>query len=508
VITEGSYHAKVSGPITEEVDFRVGNGSWWRIGEHPIWILNVGSKAIISHVSAPYAVNKTAKLEPTYTFRFGEPFMTFGNINHPFEALPDTVRIKTSEGTKTLTQVEVFTGGPLAMVEHLAAVRPDEALRACEWHLKSQPDDTAILSQYVAIGRKKSMARVEQFLQAGLDARPLNVTWHRYYQRAALANGKHEEVEKRYKEYLEKEPNSSGLLYLRGSLATGTAEAEDYYKRSQAADPKNPWPSFELSIVAMLSGDWKTARANAERAIAGAPDNELFRFTLHETMLGERDFAALEKEYRAQLQSKPNDVSAVSGLVEALYGAGKTEEATKAADEFVSRAKRYKSAGEDLARSARVYTAFAMQDHATVERLEFAAKNTAGGYYFDALIAQNKVEAAEGIAKTPYEQLLVAVAWHLRGNPVRFEQWRNKALQTLSRDPSTEFIADLLESPTPVTVAQFKGVTWPTRQKALLAAVLAASNPKGSEMRTLARKLNIGTSMPAPLVAQLVDGKK
>jgi tetratricopeptide (TPR) repeat protein len=488
--------------VTQEFDCAVSTGSSWRVGDDAAWVINVGGRAILLRTVLVYRKNNPppGEVQPV----FGEAFTYFPKVTHPFNELPKTVSVKGSE-SRTLAKLEVFHGDPRDVIAHFAANnRPDEALRACEWLLGINPGDEFALEQYSGIAAAKFPGRAERFLAAGLDRRPVNVQWHRVYQSMALVGGKREDLAKLYDGMLAKEPGSSALIYLRGRIIEDPVQSRAHYERALAADGTNPWPSYALGSIAADEGDWKTARPHAERAALAAPQNLEFRSRVRDAMLGERDFAALESDFRNGLKANPNDFASFAGLVETLVAAGNVEGAKTAADEFIKRVARITGGGAEVARSARVFTALATGDHAAAERLA----GPAGGFLLQALVAQDKIEPAERLARDPYARLLVALAWHLRGDTARFAQWRETAATAFAGDPGTREVAALLRDPGPVAPARLARIPWPARQKAVLAAVLAASHPPGDGMRALARRLNIGVVMPAPLVARFLDAAR
>ena len=92
-----------------------------------------------------------------------------------------------------------------------------EALRLAEWDLKSNPYDYPMLYSYSGncrqAGGRSSSSRM------GFRAAPSSIDWHRIYQELNReSESGNQAMISAYDAMLQKEPENSALLYLRGRL--------------------------------------------------------------------------------------------------------------------------------------------------------------------------------------------------------------------------------------------------------------------------------------------------
>jgi hypothetical protein len=167
-LSEGDYHASVSGAVTEEVDFSLRDSYWHRWGGKPVWVLNPGGAAILERRVAIYQPAGSIKDKPLLPdYHFGERFQAFGDVDHPFSELPQTVSMKSSQRSRTLTGLSLMDE-PVDELYHfyLANKRPKDAQRLAEARLRARPDDDAMLNAYVEnAASENDLPRLEAFLK-------------------------------------------------------------------------------------------------------------------------------------------------------------------------------------------------------------------------------------------------------------------------------------------------------------------------------------------------------
>ena len=145
-VGEGDYHARITGAATEEVDVPVHADYFDRWGEHPVWVLNPGGAAILERTVAVYS--RKGDLG-SVEYSSGEVLTRFNDVQYPFKPLPRTQSVKSSEGSRTLTGLEVFNGPAAALfVHYLSSGRTAEAVRFAEQHLRARPDDAVLRDAY------------------------------------------------------------------------------------------------------------------------------------------------------------------------------------------------------------------------------------------------------------------------------------------------------------------------------------------------------------------------
>lgn len=164
-LTEGTYVARVSAPFAEEIEFTIRDDYWHRWFDDPIWVLNLGGKAILQLTSATYA--KTNPPPPSRVFYYGQKFWHFPNITHPFEELPQKI-YDYKGGAQTLTHLGVLSGSPTNLFEYyVEAGNVSAALNFAEWQLSQSPKDQALMAIYSEVARQTDPNRLKNFLKTG-----------------------------------------------------------------------------------------------------------------------------------------------------------------------------------------------------------------------------------------------------------------------------------------------------------------------------------------------------
>jgi tetratricopeptide (TPR) repeat protein len=258
-LAEGRYHAVISGPVREELDFDVRVGYFSRWFSDPAWVLNVGGGAILMRTTATY--RQSDPPPPTVAFHFGKSFEYFPEITHPFEELPEEVQIE-SGSSRTLVGLQLFQGEPISVFGYYTDQRDiHAALDFAENWLRLRWDNEHMLRLYAATAQQAGQSnRLDSFLRTGLGERPVRIEWHRVYQGLHGNAHEHAALIAEYSRLLEADPANSALLYLRGRIESDRAVATDYFQRSTKADPNNPFPHFALSYERIAAGDWQAAR--------------------------------------------------------------------------------------------------------------------------------------------------------------------------------------------------------------------------------------------------------
>jgi tetratricopeptide (TPR) repeat protein len=323
-VPEGRYHLIVRGPVVEEFDLEVSSGYSDRWLSNPAWVVNVGREAIFVITTAHYSKDPQPS---TFDLTYGESHYSFPNIDHVFEPLPDSMRMKSSE-QRTMTQLDVYRAPASSLFQYLQQEnRMGDAWRLAEWQLKRHSDDEDMLHLYIsaAVPLRKTEA-AESFLRAGLTNRPVEIEWHRAYQSIQRDRKREARLASEYDAMLQAEPGNSALLYLRGRVAPDRVEARRYYDRAIAVDGSNAFPHYAIGYERIAAGDWEAARPFVERAVTLRPKDMMFVSYLGLVRLALREFDGLEKDYRARLKQNPGDLFTVIALCNVLTAAGKTNE--------------------------------------------------------------------------------------------------------------------------------------------------------------------------------------
>jgi len=506
-LAEGKYHVTITGPVHEELDIEVKTPEY---STKPVWLLNVGGAALILQQNVTYQAHNAppSKITP----HFGQEFEFIDSVTHPFQVLPETVKMESHEHSRVLTNLEYSKVEPDQLLGWLEMEkRNPEAARLAEWRIKTHPDDAMALRAFAQLAPAK---HVEEVLKAGLGRRPVEMQWHRTYQNLHRTTDWFQWQAVIYDGMLKAEPNNSALLYLRGRMATKPGEGTQWFERARAADANNPYPYYAIGFDHLAVGDWTGAHSLFARAVELKPDGPGFGEALYSSRLALEDYDALEKEIRAFTAKQPLDFNARMKLVHVLLAAGKGADAEKVVTTAEQQA-RQKNDPEftSAVQALRGQYLYAKGDFAQLAQLGQRDRSEYGrNFLFMALLEQGKVAEAlkvrsfeKAVPDDIYMILSVSLAWSAVQDEQQAEVWRQKAAKLLAASsPDGGRAAALLDKGAAVTKEATDTVVLDCKPKAIFLAALGAAHPEHrDELFAASRKLNVERDYPYHLVSKV-----
>lgn len=514
VLPEGHYHAVISGPAREEVDFDVRDSYFSRWGSDRVWLINVGGGALLEMIVATYSQTPQP---PIVSFHTGSTFEEFASVDHPFTTLPDKVQVSDG-GSRTLTELEQFKGSAMDVFGYYEEKQmPNEALELAENWLHGHPNDSTMLRAYSALAEAQHQRdRVDRYLTAGLPSRPVRIQWHRVYQELHDHASDITTLVDQYDKMLAAEPTNSALLYLRGRIEKDRTRARDYFQMSMDSDAKNPFPAYALGYDRMSAADWSGARPLLVRAAQLSPRDRVFGDSLFcaRMMLGEA--SQLEQEERAKLQKDNADFAAAMDLMDTLSAEDKNDEVMKTASSFVRACRsKYGKAGERLESLIYYHAYYITSDFKKLESTAAQDSTPEGKVTLAvALLEQGRAdEAAKTLPPaTPAQERLIfdfalADAYHEVGNESASSNWRSRGIELLEKGSLDEVAAAaLLKRDAAPTRAEAEVLSINPTLKALILIGCAQQHPQsGTELIRFARDLNSTRTFPHHFVQRLAS---
>jgi tetratricopeptide (TPR) repeat protein len=503
-LAEGRYHARVTGPIHEDVDFEIHSDYFSRWFSDPAWVLNAGGSAILAYQTAVYSKNPQPS---TYEFHYGKSFEFFPQVSHPFQPLPQTLSVNEGE-SRTLTHLDLLKFEPVDLFFYFINERQfEQALQFGEARLRVRPDDEALLATYVQWAtQQKQRDRLEKFIRTQLTARPVLIQWHRAYQNLLRSDRRGDELVTQYDAMVAAEPTNSSLLYLRGRVSATRAEGRGWFKRAHEADPNDPFPLYAMAYDLVSSGNWAEARPLLERTIELRPDSADFSGALFVCRLALGEYGDLEKDFRETLKKKPGDYVGSFRLTDVLAVQRKTSEAGQVMAAFQRALPSANKDSAEAAALAKQHLLYATGDFADLEKQARGDNSAAGSNaLFYSLIEQGRLAEAVQVhpldepgVRDPFHPLAVAIAWRLAGDQARADAWQARALKLFGSGDSDEVRCSALFSrDTPPTDGDLGEIGLAPRAKAILLVALAQQYPaRQAEFATAARKLNVEPDYP------------
>jgi len=513
VLPEGRFHAVISGPVQEEVNFEVRDEYFNRWFGDAQWVINVGGGALLQLTTATYSQNAGPV---DISFRVGQTFEHFPNVTHVFKKLPESVPVS-SGGSRTLVELEVFSGDATDVFAYLDKKKGvSAAFDLGEMWLRAHPDDEVMLATYASAAKSgKQMPRFDVFLSSGLTNRPVRIAWHRTYQNLRDRSSAHADLLNQYDELLRHEPTNSALLYLRGRIESDRPIARDYFTRSADADPRNPFPSYALGYDRMAAGDWKGAKPFLVHA--AELNSHIFGNLLFVIRTALNEGPELEQEVRKKLARDPMDYVTQLELIDALAAEEKPDQALIAANKFIALCKsRYGASEDKLASAVNYHTYYAVGDF---DKLKSAsAKDTSpGGRMVQALALIEQGQPNEAAKVLPPEMdsddeellcLGLAITYHQSGDEASATRWRLRAVGVLERGNTDERQAALLLSrgaaPSRTDVEDV--AVMPLLKSAIVTELAFEYPSSRPELMEFARQLNVQRDFPHYLI-QRIAGK-
>ena len=359
-----------------------------------------------------------------------------------------------------------------------------------EKRLRRGPSQPRLLDSYVHNVTEDERGRVEDFLKSGLECRPVDVAWHRWYQQFAEMNNHDAGLVALYDKYLAVEQSNGALVYLRGRVEPDWDKQAALYHRAIGADPKLGWPWMSLAAKANAVGAWDECLKQANKARElNVNEPQMLGEMIHEARMAKGEASALVPQYRAALAANAQDVSPLIFLMDALAASGKASEIDGAINSWIARlpaaiqgqfAPQFKALGLYYAGKLKECDAFCAASP--------VAKSSPP--HLHALIALGRMKEATdeklfaAAWNDPFSLLAVSVGYALDGNAKESASWREKAVAALRKvGGKTDYgkAADLLTAHEPPSIEVSRRFFVPSSQKSLVMAALADLFPSRRE---------------------------
>ena len=515
-LSEGKHHVVVTGALKQEFDLEIKSTFLTRMVNPPVHIINVGGSALLLWESTVYSANP-GKGSGDYSFHFGRNFETFESIDYPFKAFPTSITLDKHKKTATKTRVDVLNVPPSQVFLGMAGNGNwFQAMKLAEWHIRLHPDDSLMLSYYIASANKaKHETKSRAFLKEMCAARPIQVQIHRAYQETRATPQDCAAMIAEYDKLLATDPNNTALLYLRGRITDSMRESKKYFAQALQSDPNNAYAAYATAHVKILEGDWAAAAGLLKRAEEIAPGQPEFTAMSYVARLATGDFTALESELRATLANNIGDSDSSTKLCEVLIAQNRTPEALticKDYDKRFGRKKEY-TLGNQRLQAAVLYSA---GDFEGLDKLTLLERGDSMKYQrFIALAAKKRLADAEKLlpldapdSNDPFHFLTMSAAFKQANDDERANAWRERGIELLAAGrPDMRRVAEILRSPEPPPLEEVIDKSLPNVHTAIVLAVLSQkASPHKQAYAARARLLMVERDYPYHLIEEVTRG--
>jgi len=519
-LPEGIHRWKISHPeaAVAEGDFEFRTGLLRRLNSSPMFILDPARTAVTVWEEARYSA-ETPATEVTHRLYMGDTFYAFDDIDFRFKPFPGT--IKASGDSATRTRVASILIEPAQVIGFVASeISSEQQLEFCERHLLLTPRDDELISVY---GRYSVQAsayeRLYQFMKDGCSRRPLEISWHRRYQSAALRVDKTDELFAEYDELVKQLPGNGAALYLRGRIEPHGPLSEEFFDRSIAADPSNPFPYFAKCHRLLSLARYEEAFHAASKAIELNPDHQEMKNILHRVRLALGEFEELEREQRKLISESPIEATAHFRLLSILAAQNRVAEMRQAHDEFVLAVNNEIPLDpHDLVVSSDRYLAYCLRDYEKMMELTLKLKNplSRSNLMLEALVSRGMHEelSRSDLVQRPPEQrgfvrLHIAMIRELEGDSEKSRLAIDQALADFRNgSPETKRIAETLDNfDGPNLYENLNAISMSGSERLLVNIAVASRTHGETRAKFLAscRLLNFSPRFPNHFIARLIE---
>lgn len=454
-VGEGNHRVRISGPVDESYDIAMESSFWDRWTKAPVWIINVGGAGIVADMTVYYA--RPAR-QPAVRLTT-EPVIVRPDVDHAFEAPPDTLEVSSRNQVRTLRTIQWIQIGEAADADLqgfylLLENDRNEAWNYATRRLQQDPSNERLARALATESNAETHTRLQKLLETGLDYRPVNTQWHRAYQDLPSVSFEYERLVNLYDEMLNVDPENAQLLYLRGRIEKDPQLAAEYRTRSAAADPGFSWNWYSSAYHDVGHEAWESCLNNVARAHqTGLPSNE----TVHlrqVAMLALGRQEELAQLLRDELNESPGNMTLATLLAECLIVSGDSESATQAID-AASASFRQVTGRTD---HESLWVARAMLAYYQDDLKSFL--NLAGrieGMQPLVEIVQSEDHLIDTVEqKFEFTQdrnrmllpLILSLAWHQRGDTAKRDEWYQKQIEQFRKlGPRYQFLESILSSP-------------------------------------------------------------
>lgn len=265
---------------------------WSRPFADHAFVINPDGAAILDRMRAHYRPKGQSGRPPEHHLMAGLYFYHERDIDCPFEDLP---RELSTESPGSVSRVGLFLTGPrrthIETSVFLANIR-DQIGEKTTWdvamrHLLLEPEKTDLLS---VIDDEMPAKELADFLRDGLERRPVELPWHRVFQRAMEKSGQHSASAELYRRMLTREPANKDLMFLLGRAVEDYDESVRLVNAAAEGDDASPTAVSQLGHNAMAAGRWVEAVAAGRRAVAAAPKDPEMARLLGMALIAQRSY--------------------------------------------------------------------------------------------------------------------------------------------------------------------------------------------------------------------------
>jgi len=515
---EGSYTR--GGRHREEAAFTVPGPSWFlpRFFGQPTHVLSPFGAAAVIWEKTTYVPDRYRgpRRNRERVFHVGKDLVSFDELDYVFAEFPKSVKVRDlrAEQRTRIGTVKADAADVVAFLHQSEQAPAGELMRFAEAHLRARPADRPLLWLYTELAREHARhPRALAFLDEGLRLRPTRVDWHRANQNLREALGQGDDLLAQYRKLLADHPSDPDFLYLFGRLQIRCSDVLTYAEKARREDPNHPYAHLAIAYHALALGRFDEAAKAAETLEKLVPDDPTMTHMTHDAFLAAGRLEELEWRYRKSLKESPQDLQALTALLNVLQ-VGRDP---SAADAVV---RRYEEAWKLDVSEDPFQWLVQIQTYQGYVQGRLSAALAAAKTLKDPELrnlqcmelyaATGEVDrAAQCIEDLPerswQEYLALSVAAYAAGQADLVRKWRARAVELLAKgDREDRNVGELLAAGAKADVAAARDASaHPQPKSALLVALVQAGADKS--LLDLAERLNYSPAPPHRVIQSAIQ---
>lgn len=514
-VAEGALRVKVTDPgvsIPEQTCV-VETSFWRRPFLNRTFVINPDKTAVLISEETVYAAESNPRdgASPSFDVHVGDLLYRFKGVDYAFCDFPPTMRLQSRTTRIHKRRISQLTSLPPAVVAQLLANKKGKSA-ARTYLINGLAADPGNETLVFLLGAQMPTEEYLNLLRPKLEVRPVLLGWHRAYQSVVERSQPGPDLEREYRQLVEKDPDNPELLYLLGRVTDNRVEAEKLLRKSTEGGKPCAYGFNALAYRRLTGGDFEAALALARQAVKLEPENPTFAGLEEEALMAAEQFDELLDRNRKAREKDPLNLVLVENQIRLLARKGEKDPARQAIATYCQQLQ--KGEAKERVDELKEYLD-ALLCYYEGDVAGFAArigKVKGEGWQFQAAFCSGKLpEAAEALAKAkdraPYFEALLYVAGASSPATKDFsEQHLQLAIGEWRKgDQEEKQLADCLASPRLPDPAQVCGITMHPAQKRIALAVMGTRFPsQKATYFAMAHKLNYSLAFPYRFLAEVV----
>jgi tetratricopeptide (TPR) repeat protein len=233
--------------------------------DDPLFVLNPDRAALVTREETVYSKRPSAGAAGGQELLVGESFYRFEGINYVFQEFPETMKLKSGSQVRRSRVAQVPPLPTLAAFQGIAElVSPPAALSYLRRRALGDPGEHEALLTWVAMVPPEESLPL---LRSRLDARPVQVDWHRAYQTVIQRASAEHDLPAEYRRYLEAEPADAELRYLLGRVTDQPQAAEALLLEAAGSPAPSAHAANALAWLRLAQGRFDEGLEMARQAV-------------------------------------------------------------------------------------------------------------------------------------------------------------------------------------------------------------------------------------------------